>query len=91
MEHIGPFTFNGIRFALGALVLIPFLYFKKNDGLEKPKKKFPLMWSLLTGCVLFLGASFQQMGIVHTSAGKAGFITGTNYMIDGGRACGGMD
>jgi drug/metabolite transporter (DMT)-like permease len=24
MDHMGPFTFNGIRFSLGALALLPF-------------------------------------------------------------------
>ena len=36
---------------------------------------------LLLGCVLFLGASFQQIGIVYTTAGKAGFITGLYVVL----------
>jgi drug/metabolite transporter (DMT)-like permease len=31
---------------------------------------------LSAGTVLFLGATFQQGGLVYTDAGKAGFITG---------------
>jgi drug/metabolite transporter (DMT)-like permease len=31
---------------------------------------------LVAGCVLFAGAALQQVGIVYTTAGKAGFITG---------------
>jgi len=41
------------------------------------------MWvgSLLAGLILFAGASLQQVGIVHTTAGKAGFITGLYVVI----------
>lgn len=80
MAYIGPFTFNAIRFAMGALVLVPFLYFfngknkdanstslKQNVGLVKG--------GLVAGIILFLGSSFQQYGLVYTTAGNAGFIT----------------
>lgn len=79
MEFIGPFTFNAIRFALGALVLLPLLPFlkdKKDNKTFKSKPKFTLIGgSLIAGIALFLGSSFQQTGIVYTSAGNAGFIT----------------
>jgi NAD(P)-dependent dehydrogenase (short-subunit alcohol dehydrogenase family) len=29
--------------------------------------------------------------ILYLCSDKAAFITGSNYMIDGGRSCGGMD
>jgi drug/metabolite transporter (DMT)-like permease len=76
MEHIGPFAFNGIRFALGGASLFPLIiYFrKKNPGANRNQ---PLLTSgLLAGFVLFMGATLQQVGIVYTTAGKAGFITG---------------
>ncbi|MCK9447900.1 MAG: DMT family transporter [Bacteroidales bacterium] len=76
MEHIHPLTFNGIRFLLGAVVLLPFLTSSK-------RKKATASWSnkrlwfhgILAGFALFVAASFQQLGIVYTTAGKAGFIT----------------
>ena len=82
MDHIGPFTFNAIRFALGALTLTPLLILKPSwsqprRSLKKKKAKRRMMrTSIWLGIFLFMGASFQQMGIVHTTAGKAGFITG---------------
>ena len=36
---------------------------------------------LLAGLVLFAGASLQQVGIVYTTAGKAGFVTGLYVVI----------
>jgi len=79
MRHVGPFTFNGIRFALGSLTLLPVLWYRGTPAralaadLRGP--------ALLAGAVLFLGASLQQVGIVYTTAGKAGFITGLYVVI----------
>lgn len=66
-ESLDAFSFNAIRFALGALVvrLVLFRSFNKN-------RKF--VWQ--PGLVLFIAASLQQIGIIYTSAGSAGFITG---------------
>lgn len=73
MAHIGPFLFNGIRFLLGALVLLPFLKIFKGGS-------WPRREALVIGGILFTAASLQQAGLVYTTAGKAGFITGL-YVI----------
>jgi drug/metabolite transporter (DMT)-like permease len=76
MEHIGPFAFNGIRFALGGAALFPLIYYynRKNPGTHKGE---PLITSgIIAGCVLFIGSTLQQTGMVYTTTGKAGFITG---------------
>ncbi|MCF8228258.1 MAG: DMT family transporter [Bacteroidales bacterium] len=78
MEYIGPFTFNAIRFILGSLTLLPVLYILNNRASAKTKVKprITLMQAgLIAGTALFLGATFQQIGIKYTSAGNAGFIT----------------
>ncbi len=85
MEYIGPFLFNGVRFALGAAVLLPFVLFFQTTSVTSAGWSFlyrplHLKAGILAGSVLFLGASFQQVGIVYTTAGKAGFITGL-YVI----------
>lgn len=85
MDHVGPLTFNGVRFALGALTLLPFAL-RGDKTAEKGKfkrltNKQVICGYGLTGLVLFGGASFQQMGIVFTTAGKAGFITGLYVVI----------
>jgi drug/metabolite transporter (DMT)-like permease len=82
MSHMGPFTFNGIRFTLGALALIPFLVWQRRKAPNAPRFNLKAYWApiTLTGLALFAGASLQQVGLVGTTAGKAGFITGL-YVI----------
>jgi drug/metabolite transporter (DMT)-like permease len=85
MEYIGPYLYNAIRFALGSVSLLPLIYFlnRKNSGKKKSSllgKKGIFLAGLLSGSVLFLGASLQQVGLQYTTAGKAGFITGL-YVI----------
>ena len=86
MEYLGPFTFNGIRFTLGGISLIPLLLLNQNRKFDNNKflplltDKILLRSGIVAGLILFLGASLQQYGIVYTSAGKAGFITGL-YII----------
>lgn len=77
MEFIGPFTFNGIRFLLGSVSLLPLIFWMKHKQKKtSSKQKNILKGGLLAGIVLFIGASLQQAGMVYTEAGKAGFITG---------------
>jgi drug/metabolite transporter (DMT)-like permease len=82
MSHMGPFTFNAIRFTLGAISLLPVLFWLRKRGLEQSTKKLrqSFLPGLATGLALFAGASLQQIGLMGTSAGKAGFITGL-YVI----------
>lgn len=80
--YMGPFTFNAIRFSLGAIALLPLLFRQKKQGVDRPQallRKLALPM-LATGLVLFAGASLQQVGLLGTTAGKAGFITGL-YVI----------
>ncbi len=80
MEHIGPFTFNGIRFVLGSLSLLPVVFFTSNSKYKKNNKGL-IKYGSLSGIVLFLGTSLQQVGIIYTTAGKAGFITGLYVVL----------
>lgn len=77
MEHIGPFLFNAIRFALGGLWLLPFIFLSKKNRsiLQELLKKDTLWKGIVLGSILFVAASLQQIGIIYTTAGKAGFIT----------------
>lgn len=75
MEHLGPFAFTGIRFGLGALCLAlarPLLHRRRRRVLPPPRPS----WILVAGLLLFAAAAAQQVGLVYTTAGKAGFITG---------------
>ncbi len=86
MDYIGPFLFNGIRFLLGSLALFVVLYLghvktaTRNNFGRYLFDFSHLKAGVLSGMALTLGATFQQMGIVSTTAGKAGFITGL-YVI----------
>ena len=86
MKFMGPFTFNGLRFTLGAAALMPLIVWRRRRygipirmGVWFPDLDFTRK-GLLLGGILFCGASLQQIGMVHTTAGKGGFITGL-YVI----------
>ncbi len=70
-QHIGPFLFNGSRFILAALILLP-LALKQKKKLNFKKMHF----TALIGLILFIAGYLQQAGLKYTTAGNAGFITG---------------
>ena len=78
MDFIGPFTFQTMRSVLAVPFLIIVVFLIERDPKETARKwSEPKLWKagLPCGIALFIAAGLQQMGIVHTSAGKAGFIT----------------
>ena len=87
MSYVGPLTFNGVRFALGAIILLPFVrwgnqYSKVENRTDRIRLVRQDLWKGgLAGLILFGGATLQQVGLVYTTAGKAGFITGLYVII----------
>jgi len=94
MDHVGPLTFNGIRFALGGLALIPLaLRLEKNRAATYTPAgtRRIATGGIALGVVLFFGASLQQAGLAGpqlaafgldaSTAGKAGFITGLYVVL----------
>lgn len=78
MDHVGPYTFNGIRFALGSLSLLPLIlfYHSRGQGTEVDSSILPAVRvGVMAGVILFIAASLQQIGLIYTTAGKAAFIT----------------
>lgn len=73
-ESLHPLLFNGLRFALGALALVVASAWVPKE--EKRASKPIGLEVLLLGFVLFIAASLQQIGLLWTGAGSAGFITG---------------
>ena len=69
-ETIGPFLFNGSRFLVGALLLLPLVHFRLK--LDKSQRR----WVLAAGTILCVASVLQQAGLQWTTAGNAGFITG---------------
>ena len=81
MDYVGPFTFNGVRFFLGSLSLVPLIIYYRGDPREfRAEWKSAALPSILAGSVLF-GGSLQQVGLVYTTAGKAAFITGLYVVL----------
>ena len=83
MDHMGPFSFNAVRFLLGAASLLPliWLFSRKKAVATTPAAKTSI-WLAggVAGAILFVAAALQQVGLLDTTAAKAGFITGL-YMI----------
>lgn len=82
MQQMGPYIFNGFRFFIGALTLLPIILIRKQTGATQGGDgKRTLLVGAVAGLILFFGATFQQLGLVYTTAGKAGFITGLYVVI----------
>jgi drug/metabolite transporter (DMT)-like permease len=77
MDHVGPYTYNGIRFILGGCCLLPLALRRSRHPILPEEKQIPV-WKagFIAGIFLFAGATLQQVGLQYTTAGKAGFITG---------------
>jgi drug/metabolite transporter (DMT)-like permease len=80
--HMDIYLYNGARFLLGALVLLPFAW-KYNSSDRPAAKTGRLGWPgiLLAGILLFAGAAFQGLGLRYTTAANAGFITGLYVVL----------
>ena len=78
MDEIGPFTFNGVRFFVGFLALVPFfLIIEKNkffNEFNKDRKNF-LYLSISIGIFLFLASALQQVALLYTDVANAAFFT----------------
>ena len=80
MDLIGPFTFQAIRCMLAVIFLFLItLIFDWKIGIQQSLSKWKneRLWMAggICGCALFAAASLQQIGLVYTDPGKAGFLT----------------
>ena len=73
------YLFNGLRYLLAGLVVLPVaIRSLRKITPGKPLSSISssqLRWMILAGCLLFLASALQQVGIIYTTAGNAGFIT----------------
>ena len=80
-ELIGPFTFQTVRCLLAIVFLVPVIFFfdlgKKDGKTYLSRWMDKRLWTsgAICGTALFVPAGLQQLGLVYTSASKAGFIT----------------
>lgn len=97
MDHLGPFTFNGVRNFIGAAALLPCIWLldrlnakeRAGNGSEclearrknPEEKKNLITGGIACGVVLFTASSLQQVGLQYTTVGKAGFITACYIII----------
>ncbi len=96
MDTIGPFTFGSLRMYIGFLALLPVILVlstldKKKKALEqrpqisveekKKQRKDLLIGGLACGVAIYFAAILQQIGLLYTTSGKAGFITALYIVI----------
>ncbi|GMG87532.1 DMT family transporter [Biformimicrobium ophioploci] len=87
MDHIEPLAFNAWRFLLGGLLLIPVVYWMSGRREGQGSRDVIYSWraclpgGAVLGVWLFLGAALQQAGLLYTTAGRAGFITGFYLLL----------
>ena len=90
MDSIEPLTFNAARMALAAVVVGPVaLILRKNnktvkaftDDERKQYNKNTVLGGIGCGVFLTIASILQQIGLVYTTAGKAGFITAMYILL----------
>lgn len=84
-DNMGPFAFNGVRFTLGAISLVPvIMWLDRRKGTTRQERvsatRRSLMPGMIAGLVLFSAAALQQIGLETSTAGEAAFISGL-YMV----------
>ena len=83
MDHIGPYLFSGLRFALGSLCLVP-LILRNASTARVPEpllNRGMLRAGIIMGLALALGINLQQVGLLFTSVTNSGFITGLYVIV----------
>lgn len=90
MDYMGPMTFNGCRFLLGSVVLLPLVVYRRKTAperygvTEEEKKKhnrITITGGLCCGVALCTASCFQQYGMQYTTVGKSGFLTAMYIVI----------
>ncbi|CAM3504126.1 DMT family transporter [Cytobacillus oceanisediminis] len=80
IAFLEPFSFNGVRFFLAALLLGGWLVLFEKKQLKLLDKKL-LASGVIMGLFLFVGYAFQTVGLLYTTSSKAGFITGLSVVM----------
>ncbi|USK37649.1 DMT family transporter [Cytobacillus firmus] len=80
IAFLEPFSFNGVRFFLAALILGGWLVIFERKQIKKMDRKL-LISGVIMGLFLFIGYTFQTIGLLHTTSSKAGFITGLSVVM----------
>ena len=95
MEYVEPFTFTFTRSIIGGIVLIPVIVLlrkTRSAGMRRDAQgqdvagikgitKYEWIGGICCGIALCAASNFQQIGMLHTTVGKAGFITALYVVI----------
>ena len=89
MEHVEPFTFTFARSIIGGVVLIPVIVLLRKARSAESREaqrvarvtKYEWIGGICCGIALCAASNFQQIGMLHTTVGKAGFITALYVVI----------
>jgi len=81
MQYLGPAAFNALRFALGALTLMPVMLLMKSVSKADFLHRKTFAVGLLLGLLLFAGALLQQVSLQYTSVANVSFITGLYVIV----------
>lgn len=90
MDSVRPFTFLGVRFAIGSIILVPVIFIDRRIKIKKgidvsaeaDNRKILLVGGVMCGLALFGGSFLQQLGIDNgADTGKAGFLTALYILI----------
>lgn len=68
------YLFNGVRYLLAAFIVLP-LAIRGMRSSDRRISSQQYKWMFIAGFVLFAGSALQQVGLLYTTAGNAGFIT----------------
>ena len=78
MDNIGPFTFNSVRFFVGFLAVLPFVFLFEKEKIQHQiinnRNQF-IKLILPVGIFLFLGCIFQQVSLLYTDVANSAFFT----------------
>lgn len=82
MDHVGPYTYNFGRGLLAGISLLILILVRPKSMKEDHEvdKKLTIKGGIVIGLCLAVGQNLQQLGIVYTDVGKAGFLT-TLYIV----------
>ncbi len=77
MADVGPMLFTGVRFLIGALVVLPLAWLESRSlkAQDKALGRADALKIAGLGLLLLMGAAMQQIGIVYTTVTNAGFLT----------------
>lgn len=84
-NHVGAFTYNAGRFIITGVILFIISLFRKRNIKEYIPSSKSVKWifimAIFVGVALFMGSTFQQLGInITKSPSKSGFISSL-YMV----------